>query len=113
MNCLDVDDLNEPVSQVGHGPGKAEESFTFIWTLLVDVAYNNINKTKRTIRASTMDIVHVPFFFRFSAPLVISLDISDHQIIGQCAPRLLHEYWRYMFQSRHLHKIQTKTFSYV
>ena len=53
------------------------------------------------------------FYFRFSAPLVISLDISDHQIIGQCAPRLLHEYWRYGFGSRHLHKIQTKTFSYV
>ena len=54
-----------------------------------------------------------PFFFRFSAPLVIPLDISNHQIIGQCTPRLLHEYWRYGVGSRHLHKIQTKTFSYV
>ena len=69
MNCLDVDDLNEPVSQVGHGPGKAEESFTFMWTLLVDVAYNDINKTKRTIRASTMDMVHVIRRFFFVFPL--------------------------------------------
>ena len=47
------------------------------------------------------------------ASLVILLDISDHQIIGQCAPQLLHEYWRYGIGSRHLDKIQTKTFSYI